>query len=527
MSGGRCTEYGAPAATGGRGVGRGWHHAHVSTSFADLVETSRRVAASAGRLDKIAILAEYLRSIPPDLAPAAIGLLVGSPRQGRLGVGWATIGRSDVPPADDSTLTVADVDRAFDDLAAADGTGSQASRNARLTALFAAATHAEQQHLVRVFGGELRQGANTGVLADAVAKAAGRPAAEIRRAAMLLGDLGLTAERAMAGESLSGIGLTTLVGVQPMLAGTAPGVAEALLETGPASVEYKLDGARIQVHRHGQQVRVFTRSLREISAAVPEIVAIVAALPVDDLVLDGESLGLDPDGAPLKFQDTMSAGARLQPFFFDLLALDGQSLIDEPLAARKAALAEVVPPGLRLPTIDVVDAADPEAVGVAERFAGAALDAGHEGVMIKALASPYQAGRRGATWRKVKPVHTLDLVVLAAEWGHGRRTGFLSNIHLGARAADGSFVMVGKTFKGMTDELLRWQTETFGALQVATDGYTVHLRPEVVVEIALDGVQRSRRYPGGVALRFARVRRYRPDKSAADADPIERVQAML
>ena len=271
-------------------------------------------------------------------------------------------------------------------------------------------------------------------------------------------------------------------------------------------------------------MRVFTRTLNEIAARVPEVVGAVRALPADDLVLDGEALGLDPDGNPLKFQDSMSSGAQLRPFFFDLLAVGGQSLIDEPLSARKSALAATVPTSLRLPTLDIADPTDPTD---AERFAGAALDAGHEGVMIKALGSTYQAGRRGATWRKVKPVHTLDLVVLAAEWGHGRRSGYLSNIHLGARAPDGSFVMVGKTFKGMTDALLRWQTETFQAMSLGTDGYVVHLRPEIVVEIGLDGVQRSRRYPGGVALRFARVRRYRPDKTADQADTIERVQAML
>jgi DNA ligase-1 len=496
----------------------------ATATLADLVATSRTVAATAGRLDKIAALAELFRRLSPDQVPIAVGLLIGEPRQGRLGVGWATVSRSDAPPAATPSLTLHDVDLAFTELAALDGPGSQVTRRDRLRALLVRATEPERDHLIRVLGGEVRQGANAGIVADAVAKAAGRPAAELRRAAMLLGDLGAAASLAMAGGELSGIGLTTMVGVQPMLAGTAPSVAEALALTGPASVEWKLDGARIQVHRRGDQVRVFTRTLNEIAARVPEVVRAVRALPVDELVLDGEALGLDPDGNPLKFQDSMSAGTQLRPFFFDLLAADGQSLIDEPLVARKAELARIVPPSLRLPTLDIADPTD--ATG-AERFAGAALDAGHEGVMIKALDSAYQAGRRGATWRKVKPVHTLDLVVLAAEWGHGRRSGYLSNIHLGARAEDGSFVMVGKTFKGMTDALLRWQTETFQTMSVGTDGYVVHLRPEIVVEIGLDGVQRSRRYPGGVALRFARVRRYRPDKTADQADAIERVQAML
>jgi DNA ligase-1 len=307
-----------------------------------------------------------------------------------------------------------------------------------------------------------------------------------------------------------------------MLAGTATSVEEALALTGPASVEWKLDGARVQVHRRGGEVRVFTRSLHEIGARVPEIVDVVRSLPVGDLVLDGEALGLDADGNPLKFQDSMSTTTSLRPFFFDVLHVRGRSLIDEPLSVRKVELATAVPAGLLLPTIDTADPVE------GERFAAASLAAGHEGVMVKALESPYQAGRRGNAWRKVKPVHTLDLVVLAAEWGHGRRTGWLSNLHLGARGADGTFVMVGKTFKGLTDELLRWQTARLQELAIGApeDGYVQHVRPELVVEIALDGVQRSSRYPGGVALRFARVRGYRPDKSAAEADTIERVQSL-
>jgi DNA ligase-1 len=493
-------------------------------TLADLVATSRTVAATPGRLDKVAALADLLRRVPPDEAPGAIGLLVGEPRPGRIGVGWATMSRTEVPAAATASLTLREVDDAFAELAGLDGPGSQGARADRLRHLLGRATAAERDHLIRVLGGEVRQGANAGVVADAVAKAAGVPAAEVRRAAMLLGDLGAAASRALAGDRLTDLGLTTLIGVQPMLAGTAPSVAEALLTTGPASVEWKLDGARIQVHRRGDAVRVFTRTLNEISARVPEVVAAVRGLPADDLVLDGEALGLDPDGNPLKFQDSMTAGANLQPFFFDLLARQGQSLIDEPLAVRKRALRELVPAGLRLPTLDVLDPTDAR---TAEQFAGSALAAGHEGVMVKSLDSVYQAGRRGATWRKVKPVYTLDLVVLAAEWGHGRRAGYLSNIHLGARDADGAFVMVGKTFKGMTDALLRWQTETFPALAVGEDSFVVHLRPEIVVEIGLDGVQRSSRYPGGVALRFARVRRYRPDKTADQADTIERVQAMV
>ena len=487
-----------------------------------MVAAADEVARTAARSAKVARLADLLRRVPPGLAPAVVGLLVGEPRQGRLGVGWATLRDVRAAPAEAPSVTVAEVDGVLTDLAGTSGAGSQRRRDELLAGLLARLTEAEQWHLVRVMGGELRQGANEGVVADAVAKAAGVPGPALRRAAMLLGDLGTAAQRALAGESLE-VGLTTGVGVQPMLAGTAATVADALALTGPASVEWKLDGARVQVHRSGDDVKVFTRSLREIGGAVPEIVQAALALPHRQFVADGEALGLDEDGNPLAFQETMQATTRLRPFFFDLLSLDDTSLIDQPLADRKAALSAAMPGALRLPTIDTDDPV------LADEFAAAALAAGHEGVMVKALDSRYQAGRRGTAWRKVKPVHTLDLVVLAAEWGHGRRTGWLSNLHLGARGPEGTFVMVGKTFKGLTDELLAWQTTALRTLAVGPpeEGYIQHVRPELVVEVALDGVQRSRRYPGGVALRFARVRRYRPDKRAADADPIERVQAML
>ena len=490
----------------------------------DVVATSAGVAATPKRSEKVALIASlFARAAPDEIAPL-VGLLVGEVRQGRLGVGWATLGDLRIQPADEPTIDIGTLDRVFARLAVTAGAGSQRSRAEQMASLFGAATEVEQQFIRRVMAGDLRQGANAGVVTDAIAKASGRPLASVRRAAMLLGDLGVAAEHALGGADLDSIGLTPLTGVQPMLASTAASVTEALAETGSASVEWKLDGARVQVHRSGDQVRVFTRTLNEISARVPEIVTAVLALPAAEFVLDGEALGLDLDGNPLKFQDSMNADAALRPFFFDALQTEGASLIDEPLSARKAALRSFVPPELLLPTLDVDGGTDPL---IAEQFADTAIAAGHEGVMVKALESTYQAGRRGATWRKVKPVHTLDLVVLAAEWGYGRRTGWLSNIHLGARGADGSFVMVGKTFKGMTDALLRWQTEEFQRIAVGTEGHVVHLRPEHVVEIAVDGVQRSTRYPGGVALRFARVKRYRDDKRPADADPIERVQAML
>ncbi|MDO8391174.1 MAG: ATP-dependent DNA ligase [Actinomycetota bacterium] len=495
--------------------------------YTTLVEVAHRVAATPKRSEKVGLLADLLASVLADDAPMVVGLLVGEPLQGRMGVGWATLTQvwAASTAAVSPEVTIRDVDATLTLLAGLAGEGSQRERERVLAQLMQRLTTDEQRHLAMVLSGEMHQGASQGVVADAIAKAAGVPAAALRRAAMLMGDLGAAASVALRGESLE-VGLTPGVGVQPMLASTAATVADALAEVGAASVEWKLDGARVQVHRRGDDVRVFTRSLREISGAVPEVVRAVLAVPAQQFVLDGEALGLDEDGNPLKFQDSMSAGSALRPFFFDALFVGGHSLIDEPLHVRKAALAATLPADLLLPTIDV-QPGTALASTAADEFAAAALAAGHEGVMVKALASPYQAGRRGAAWRKVKPVHTLDLVVLAAEWGHGRRTGWLSNLHLGARGADGAFVMVGKTFKGLTDELLRWQTEALQRLAIGTEGIVCHVRPELVVEIAVDGVQRSTRYPGGVALRFARVRRYRPDKSAAEADTIERVQAML
>ena len=345
------------------------------------------------------------------------------------------------------------------------------------------------------------------------------------------GDLGITAQVALTEGSagLARLTLTPLRAVQPMLAAPSPGVAEALAATGEASVEWKLDGARIQAHRRGDEIRLFTRNLNDITDRLSGVVEVVRSLPGDDVVLDGEVLGVDEEGNPRAFQDTMGdfgadgiagRGSGLRAFFFDVLHAGADTVIDEPLSVRRTVLESVVPASSRLPAIVTADA------GLAEEFLLRAVDSGHEGVMVKALDSTYDAGRRGGSWRKVKPVHTFDLVVLAAEWGHGRRTGWLSNLHLGARAGDGSFVMVGKTFKGLTDELLAWQTDAFQAIALGNEGHTVHVRPELVVEIAVDGVQRSTRYPGGVALRFARVRRYRPDKSAAEADTIESVQRL-
>jgi DNA ligase-1 len=507
--------------------------------FAEVVAASVAVGATRSRTAKAATLAKLLRSAQPDEVEPATAWLSGEARQGRIGTGWRTLSALDAPPASSPTLTVVDVDSTLDALAATAGAGSTKRRAELLSALFGAATHDEQRFLTALLGGELRHGALEGVMLEAVAEAASVPAATVRRAFMLSGRLPETARIALENGEPALAAVTLQVGrpVRPMLASPGDSLDAALAALGAdVTVEYKLDGARIQVHRNGDEVRVWTRTLREITAAAPEIVELVRALPARALVLDGETLALDDDGRPRAFQDTMSrfgsdgsAEVLLSPFFFDLLHLDGTDLIDEPLSVRLDALdgllVEHPPlrmPGVRHPTPE-------QAAAVLDE----ALAAGHEGVVVKALDAPYAAGRRGKAWQKVKPVHTLDLVVLGAEWGYGRRTGSLSNIHLGARDPDGGEpIMVGKTFKGMTDELLAWQTTTFPGLaregqDPANSSGAVLLRPELVVEIALDGAQRSPRYPGGVALRFARVVRYRPDKTPAEADTIDAVRALL
>ena len=498
--------------------------------FSAVVDTSEAATATTKRTAKVAALAALLGQLEPREVAPVIGFLTGAPRQGRLGVGWATLSALDITAAAAPTLSIIQVDDVLTVLATTSGAGSAATRTALLRDLFGRATDAEASFLYRLLVGELRQGALEGVMTDAVAKAASVPIAAMRRGAMFAGDLGRAAEVALAeGEQgLDAIGLAPLHPVQPMLAATSATVAEALAVTGPASVEWKLDGARIQVHRDGDEVRVFTRNLNDITDRLPQVVEAVRAFPARQLVLDGEAIGVDEDGRPHLFQDTMSrfgaeqAGVAvgLRAFFFDVLHVDGTDLVSRPLSERIAVLERVVG-AARVPALATDD------VAAAEAFSAEALARAHEGVMVKALSSTYDAGRRGGAWRKVKPVLTLDLVVLAVEWGHGRRKGWLSNLHLGALGPDGSFVMVGKTFKGLTDQLLAWQTERLQELAVDDDGFTVHVRPELVVEVALDGVQVSRRYPGGVALRFARVRGYRPDKAPGDADTIATVQAMV
>lgn len=499
--------------------------------LARLVEASKAVTATSSRKQKTELLAELLASADPSVVEVAVGFLTGAPRQGRIGVGWATVASVEHSAADEPTLEVSEMDEAIDAVLATIGPGSKQGRQTILSQLFDRATPEEVDFIRRLFTGELRQGALAGVMADAIAKATGLPATLVRRAAMFSGDLGRVAEVALTtgADGLRAIGLEVFRPVQPMLASTASSVEAAVAEMGEASVEWKLDGIRIQVHRSGDDVRIFTRNLNDITGHLPGVVEAVRALAVDVALFDGEAAGA---GDPEAFQLLMSSVGRddepahgVVPYLFDVLHVNGADLVDDPLRSRLETLETLVG-DLRVPG-EVTD--DPD---VAATVFEQAIAAGHEGVVVKSVSSAYVAGRRGKAWRKVKPHHTLDLVVLGAEWGHGRRRGWLSNLHLGARDADGafgdtgSFVMVGKTFKGLTDELLGWQTEQLQQLETHRDGITVFVRPAIVVEIALDGVQTSTRYPGGAALRFARVKRYRPDKDPTDADTIETVRGL-
>ena len=525
-------------------VGRCRDNDHVL--LAELVAVSGAVAATRSRSAKIALVAGCLRSAHNHQAADHLGdeveiaaaFLSGELRQRRTGVGWAALrgardSEGNTPPSD-PTLTLSFVDGAFARIAADSGSGSQARRAAELGVLFAAATEAERAFLIALVGGELRQGAQDGVMVEAIAVAADVPLVDVRRAFMLRGALPPIAAAALRDgvESLRAIGLEVGRPILPMLAQSAPDVASALSQTGPVALEWKLDGIRVQLHRTGDEVRVFTRTLDDITERVPELVDAARALAVRAVVLDGEAIALDGAGRPRPFQETaartssrldvatLRSSVPLALFVFDVLHHDGRDLLDAPAADRQRVLEAVLPDRLRVPRI-VTD--DPAAAG---RFFADAIAHGHEGVVVKSLQAPYEAGRRGVGWVKVKPRHTLDLVVLAAEWGHGRRAGVLSNLHLGARDGSGGFVMLGKTFKGLTDQLLAWQTELFLRLETHRDGYTVYVAPEAVVEIAFDGVQSSPRYPGGVALRFARVLRYRPDKLTRDADDLDAVLAI-
>ena len=503
--------------------------------FYELAQASHDVAATGARLPKVARLASCLAQASAAEASIVVAYLSGELPQGAIGVGWAALRELPPPAEPPASLELLEVDAAMSRLQAISGSGSQAARREELSVLFGSSTELEQRFLASLLGGELRQGALEGVMVEAVAKAAGIPSAEVRRAAMLAGDLPTIAEAALTlgRDGLAQFRLTPMQPVKPMLAQTAENVAEALERVGLAGVEWKLDGARIQVHRAGAEVRVFTRNLADITDRVPEIAEAIAALRVESLVLDGEAIAVRADGRPQPFQVTMSRfgtksvvddlsqATPLSAFYFDCLHADGEDLIDSSARERLAVLDDRLPSSLVVPRVETAD------VVAAQAFLEDALARGHEGVMVKDLEAPYDAGRRGAAWLKVKPAHTLDLVVLAAEWGHGRRHGKLSNLHLGARdPGSGGFVMLGKTFKGMTDEMLAWQTERLLTLETQREGHTVHVRPELVVEIAFDGVQTSPRYAGGLALRFARVKGYRQDKSPSEADTIDTLRAI-
>jgi DNA ligase-1 len=495
--------------------------------LADVAATSLAVGATSGRTTKVQLLAERLRAAETDELPVVVAYLSGDLPQRRTGIGYAAL-RDLPPPAALPGLSVLDVHLLLERVAGLSGKGSATERRRLVAELFAAATADEQRLLVGLLGGELRQGAQAGIVTDAVAVAAGVPLATVRSAVTLTGSLAEVAVAALgSGEAgLAAFRLQVGRPLSPMLASPAKDLPDALAKVSAASVEWKLDGIRIQVHRDGHDVRVFTRSLDDITARVPELVQAALSLEASAVVLDGEAIALREDGRPHPFQVTASRAASrsgsvpLTPFFFDVLHVDGQDVLGLPLAERSEVLDRLVPERWRAPRLVTVD------VDAAGAFAADALARGHEGVVVKDLQVPYEAGRRGAGWLKVKPRHTLDLVVLAAEWGHGRRQGWLSNLHLGARDPAGGFVMLGKTFKGMTDELLRWQTSALLELEERRTSYVVNVRPELVVEIAFDGVQTSPRYPGGVALRFARVLRYRPNKRADEADTIEAVLAL-
>ena len=503
--------------------------------LARLAQASQEVAATSARSRKIALLAELFRDAEADDVPIVIPYLAGRLPQGRIGVGWKVLS-SPVPPAAEPTLTVREVDALLTGLSKVSGAGSQAERARLVGELLGAATEEEQRFLFGLLTGEVRQGALDAVAVEGLAQATEAPPADVRRAVMLAGSLQSVAQALLVEgpAALDRFRLTVGRPVLPMLAHSASSVAEAVGKLGTCAVEEKLDGIRVQVHRDGDTVRIYTRTLDDITDRLPELTTAALELNGQRFILDGEVISFDADGRPRSFQETAGrVGSRVDvataaeavpvsPVFFDALSVDDHDLLDLPFAERHAELARLVPEPMRVRRTLV---SGPDDLAEAERFLADTLERGHEGVVVKGLDAAYSAGRRGASWLKVKPVHTLDLVVLAAEWGHGRRTGKLSNLHLGARNPDGSFTMLGKTFKGMTDAMLTWQTERLQELAVESSGYVVTVRPELVVEIAYDGLQRSTRYPAGVTLRFARVVRYREDKRPEEADTVETLLA--
>jgi DNA ligase-1 len=503
------------------------------TLLADVVRTSTQVAGTASRLAKTRLIAQCLKRLEPDEVEVAIAYLSGDTPQGKLALGYATLQPALGTPAAAPALMLREVDAVFSELKGTKGKGSAAQRASLLKTLFNRATAEEQDFLLRLLVGELRQGALEGVMLDALALAADLPAADVRRAVTFAGGIGAVARAAFEGgaTALSRFSIRVMQPVLPMLAQPAQDVESALAQLGTAILEWKLDGARVQVHKQGDEVRVYTRNLNEVTGAVPEVVDVVKAASARSVILDGEAIALRTDRRPHPFQLTMRRFGRkldvqalrselpLSVFFFDCLYLDGEALVDRPAAARHDVLRSALPPQAVTPSLITHDAKS------AQAFYDAALAQGHEGIMAKALDAPYEAGRRGAGWLKVKRARTLDLVIIAAEWGHGRRKGWLSNLHLGARdPASGGFIMLGKTFKGLTDDMLEWQTAELLAREISRDEWTVHVRPELVVEIAFNDLQESPHYPAGLALRFARVKGYRPDKRAAEADTIDTVR---
>jgi DNA ligase-1 len=495
--------------------------------FEQVALTSVEIAGVPGRKKKVELLARVLHQVPPEERAIAARHLSGELGH-KTGLGYGAVAelRDQVLPAAAASLTLTEVDRTFAAIAAMAGAGSGRGRKDALGALLARATLVEQRFLAAVIVGELRQGALDALVVDAIALARELPNRGVRTAYMLAGDIGAVAEAVLA-DGAAGVtrfGLTLFRPILPMLAQTAEDAPSALATfEGPAALELKLDGFRVQIHKDGDTVRAYSRALNEVTQTVPEVIAAVRALPAERLILDGEAIAYGPTGRPLPFQDTMrrksEAGGALALSVFDLLLADEQTMLAQPARDRFAALATLAP-ALAVPRLVTADAAE------ATAFYDAAIAQGHEGVMAKALDAPYDAGNRGAAWLKIKQVRRLDLVVLAVEWGSGRRKGWLSNLHLGARDPAGGFIMLGKTFKGMTDEMLRWQTAEFLAREVDRDGHIVYVRPELVVEVAFNDVQRSSQYPGGMALRHARVVRYRPDKTAAEADSVEAVRAI-
>jgi len=502
--------------------------------LASVVETSRRVTDTSKRLEKVALLGALLRQLRPEEIEIIVQFLAGQTRQGRIGIGYAALRDARQSPALNPSLEVLEVDRILQSITEVSGSGSQQRRLELLETMFARATEAEQQFLTALLMGELRQGALEGIMLEAVAKASGISSERVRRAAMMAGDIARVARAAIeqGDAGLSQYDIQVFRPIQPMLAQSADDIPEALASIGEAALEYKMDGARVQIHKSGGDVVVYSRNLKDVTRAVPEVVELVRTLPVKDLILDGEVISLQPDGRPQPFQVTMRRFGRklgvdrmrhelpMTPFWFDLLYLNGDPLLDQNQSRRFGALSELAPDSL-IPHMVTGDAL------AGAEFLEQALARGHEGIMAKAISAKYAAGARGQSWVKVKRARTLDLVILAAEWGHGRRKGWLSNLHLGARDAEkGGFAMLGKTFKGLTDEMLQWQTQELLKLEIGRDSYTVHVEPKLVVEIAFNEIQVSPRYASGLALRFARVKRYRTDKTAAEADTFETVRQL-